>query len=102
MKNFFIFIGKIILVALLISFHAWIYMMAYELAFTSFINYFTTVPQIPYSVFVLLIIGTGLCRAPKKPKYEVGSKEFWSVLVSSVATKLGILLILWCVNSIIM
>lgn len=102
MKNFFIFIGKIILVMLLISFHAWIYMMAYELAFTPFVNYFTIAPQMPYSIFVLLTIGMALCRAFKKPENDVGSKEFWSVLVSSIATKLGILLILWCVNSIIM
>ena len=101
MKNFFIFIGKIVLAALLISFHAWVYMMAYELAFIPFINYFTTAPQIPYSMFVLLTIGMGLCRAYKKLEYDVGSKEFWSVLVSSIATKLSILLILWIVNIII-
>lgn len=101
MKNFFIFIGKIVLIALLISFHAWVYMMAYELAFTPFINYFITVPQISYSTFILLTVGIGLCSTPKKPKYDVSSKEFWSVLISSVATKLGILFILWIINIVI-
>lgn len=101
MKNFFIFIGKIVLAALLISFHAWVYMMAYKLAFISFINYFTTAPQIPYSIFVLLTIGIGLCRAHKKPEYDVGSKEFWSSLVSSITTKFCLLFILWVVNSVI-
>ena len=102
MKNFFIFIGKIVLAASLILFHAWVYMMSYELAFTPFINYFTIAPQMPYGIFVLLTIGMALCRAVKKPENDVGSKEFWSVLVSSIATKLSILLILWAVNSIIM
>ena len=45
MKNFFVFIGGIILAVLLVLFHAWVYMMAYELAFIPFINYFTTPTQ---------------------------------------------------------
>jgi hypothetical protein len=47
MKNFFVFIGGMTLAVLLVLFHAWVYMMAYELAFIPFINHFTTAPQIP-------------------------------------------------------
>ena len=101
MKNFFVFIGGMALAVLLILFHAWVHMMAYELAFIPFINYFTTAPQIPYSMFVLLNIGIGLCRAYKKPENNVNEKEFWSNLVSSITTKLALLFILWGINSII-
>ena len=102
MMNFFVFIGGITLAVLLIFFHAWVHMMAYELAFIPFINHFTTAPQIPYSMFILLNIGIGLCRVYKKPENNVNEKEFWDSLVSSITTKLGMLLILWGINSIIM
>lgn len=102
MKNFFVFIGGITLAVLLVLFHAWVHMMAYELAFIPFINHFTTAPQIPYSMFILLNIGIGLCSAYKKPENNVNEKEFWSRLISSITTKLGMLLILWAINSIIM
>lgn len=102
MKNFFVFIGGMTLTVLLILFHAWVYMMAYELAFVPFINYFTTAPQIPYSMFILLNIGVGLCRAYKKPENNVNEKEFWNSLVSSITTKLGMLLILWGIKSIVL
>lgn len=102
MKNFFVFIGGMALAVLLILFHAWVYMMAYELAFIPFINYFTTAPQIPYSMFVLLNIGIGLCRAYKKPENNVNDKEFWITLISSITTKLCLLFILWVVNSIVL
>ena len=102
MKNFFVFIGGMTLAVLLILFHSWVYMMAYELAFIPFINYFTTAPQIPYSMFILLNIGIGVCRAYKKPENGVDSKEFWSSLISSITTKLVMLLILWGINSIVL
>ena len=102
LKNFFVFIGGMALAVLLILFHAWVYMMAYELAFIPFINYFTTAPQIPYSMFILLNIGIGLCRAYKKPENNVNEKEFWTTLMSSITTKLVMLLILWGINSIVL
>lgn len=102
MKNFFVFISGVALAVLLVLFHAWVYMMAYELAFIPFINHFTTAPLIPYGMFVLLNIGIGLCRAYKKPENNVNEKEFWSSLISSITTKLVMLLILWGINSIVL
>lgn len=102
MKNFFVFIGGMTLAVLLFLFNAWVYMMAYELAFIPFINYFTTAPQIPYGMFVLLNIGIGLCKAYKKPENNINEKEFWTTLISSIITNLCLLFILWIVNSIIM
>lgn len=102
MKNFFVLIGGMTLAVLLILFHSWVYMMAYELAFMPLINYFTTAPQIPYSMFVLLNIGIGLCRAYKKPENNVNDKEFWSSLISSITTKFVMLFILWSINSIVL
>ena len=102
MKNFFVFIGGITVAVLLILFHAWVYMMAYELAFMPFINYFTSAPQIPYSMFIMLNIGIGLCRVYNKSENNVNDKEFWTTLMSSIITKLVMLLILWGINSIVL
>jgi hypothetical protein len=53
-------------------------------------------------MFILLNIGIGLCRAYKKPENNVKEKAFWSSLISSIITKLVMLLILWGINSIVL
>ena len=102
MKNVILFISGLIFSMLLVLFDAFVYMSAYKLAFVPFINYFTSAPDVPFSIFILLNLGINVCRLYKKPKYTIGEKEYWDNLSSALISRSLLLIILFVCNLIIL
>lgn len=102
MKNVILFISGLIFSMLLVLFNAFVYMSAYRLAFVPFINYFTSAPDVPFSIFILLNLGINVCRVYKKPKYTIGEKEYWDNLSSALISRSLLLIILFVCNLIIL
>lgn len=102
MKNVILFISGLIFSMLLVLFNAFVYMSAYKLAFAPFINYFTSAPDVPFSIFILLNLGINACRLYKKPKYAIGEKEYWNNLSSALISRSLLVIILFVCNLIIL
>lgn len=102
MKNVILFISGLIFSMLLVLFNAFVYMSAYKLAFVPFINYFTSAPDVPFSIFILLNLGINVCRLYKKPKYTIGEKEYWNNLSSALISRSLLVIILFVCNLIIL
>lgn len=102
MKNVILFISGLIFSILLVLFNAFVYMSAYKLAFVPFINYFTSAPDVPFSIFIVLTLGIDVCRQYKTPKYAIREKEYWVNLSSTLITRALLLIILFVCNLIIL
>ena len=102
MKNVILFISGLIFSMLLVLFNAFVYMSAYKLAFVPFINYFTSAPDVPFSIFIVLNLGINVCRLYEKPKYTIGEKEYWDNLSSALISRSLLLIILFICNLIIL
>lgn len=102
MKNLILFISGLIFSMLLVLFNAFVYMSAYNLAFVPFINYFTSAPDVPFSIFILLNLGVSACRVYKKPKYTIGENKYWSDLSSALISRSLLVFIILICNLIIL
>ena len=102
MKNVILFISGLVFSMLLVLFNAFVYMSAYKLAFVPFINYFTSAPDVPFLIFILLNLGIDVCKHYKTPKYTIREKEYWSNLSSTLISRSLLLIILFVCNLIIL
>jgi hypothetical protein len=92
---FLMFIGAL--------FTGWIYELTYKLAIIPIISCFNvTVPDIPFTLFVLLSLGITACTykvSTDKESYTIRDPKFWGKWFGGIMAKLLLILLLWIVNS---